>query len=61
MTPLTSPNNNNNTQNPIGSKHIKGSKERYLLEQNTSCDFRDNPVLSSYKTTLEQQLNGAKR
>ena len=23
----------------MGSKHIKGSKERYLLEQNTTCEF----------------------
>ena len=35
------------------SKHIKGSKEL--------CKFSGKSPLSSYKTTLKQQLNGEKR
>ena len=33
------------------SKHINGSKERYLLGQNTTCKFLGYPPLSSDKTT----------
>jgi len=41
---------------------MKGSKERYLLGQNTTCEFSTlKSPLSSYKTTLEQQLNSEKR
>ena len=40
------------------SKQVKGSKERYLLGQNTTCRFSTWSPLSSYKTTLKQQLNG---
>ena len=41
-------------------KHIKGEKERYLLWQNTTCEFSGDTLLSSYKTTVKQQLNGEK-
>ena len=44
-----------------GSKHTEGSKERYLLGQNTTREFSGQSPLSSYKTTLKQQLNGGKR
>ena len=40
------------------SKLVKGSKEHYLLGQNTACTFSGSYPLSSYKTTLKQQLNG---
>ena len=43
------------------SKHVKGLKARYLLGQNTTCEFSGYSPLSSYKTTLKQQLNGEKR
>ena len=33
------------------SKHIKGSKERYLLGQNEAFEFSGQSPLSSYKTT----------
>jgi len=33
----------------------------YLLGQNTTCDFSGQSPLTSYKTTLKQQLNGEKR
>ena len=36
-------------------------KERYLLGQNTTSKFSGQSSLSSYKTTLKQQLNGEKR
>ena len=39
------------------SKHIKGSKERYLSGQNTTCEFSGWSPLWSYKRTLKQQLN----
>ena len=39
------------------SRHIKGSKERYLLGQSNLQIFGVTP-LSSYKTILKQQLNG---
>ena len=42
------------------SKHIKGSKQCYLLGQNTTCKFLVLSPLSTYKTTLTQQLNGKK-
>ena len=41
------------------SKHIKGSKECCFLGQNTTCKF--SSYLSSYKTTLKQQLDGEKQ
>ena len=31
------------------SKHMKGSKERYLLGQNTTCEFSGSSPLSGYK------------
>ena len=40
----------------LRSKQIKGSNELYLSGQNTTC----KSPLSSYKTTLKQQLNGEK-
>ena len=43
------------------NKHIKGSKERYLLGQNTTCEFSGFSPLSSYKNDIRQQLNGEKR
>ena len=48
-------------QKQIRSKHIKGSKECRLLEQNTTCKFSGQSALSSYKMTLKQQLNGEKQ
>ena len=36
---------------------MKGSKERYLLGQNTTCEFSGQSPLSSYKMTLKQQFN----
>ena len=42
------------------SKHIKCSKDRYLLGQKTTCQFSGQSPLSSYKTTLKQQLKGDK-
>jgi len=44
-----------------GSKHINGSKERYLLEQDKTSNSLGLSPLSNYKTTLKQQLNGQKR
>ena len=44
----------------IGSKHIKDSKERYLLGQTQHANFRGNPFFHSYKPTLKQQLNSEK-
>ena len=41
-------------------KHIKGSKECYLLGQNTKRKFLGNPLYQANKTTLKQQLNGEK-
>ena len=38
--------------------HIKGQKECYSLWQNTTCEFSGWSLLSSYKMTLKQQLNG---
>ena len=43
------------------SKHIKCSEERYLLGQNTTCEFLGYSHLSSYKTTLNEEVNGEKR
>ena len=43
------------------SKHIKGSKERCLSGQKHSLQIFGVTTLSSYKTTLKQQLNGEKR
>ena len=43
------------------TKHIKGSRERYLLVQTTTCEFSGYSPLSNYETTLEQQLNGEQR
>ena len=40
---------------------MKGSKERYLLGQTQSANFRGNPLDQATKTTLKQQLNGEKR
>ena len=45
----------------LRSKHIKGSKERYLLGQNTTCEFSGYSPLWSYKTTLKLQLSVEKR
>ena len=45
---------NKSRTNKATSEHIKGSKERYLLGQNTTCESGGNRV-SSYKTTLRQQ------
>ena len=42
----------------MGSKHRKGSKERYLLGQNTAYKFWGYAPFSSHKTILKQQLNG---
>jgi len=42
------------------SKHIKASKERYILGQNTTCKFSGQSLLSRYKMTLKQQFNGEK-
>ena len=42
-------------------KHIKGSKQWYFLEQDSTCKFSGQFLLSRYKTTLKQQLNGEKR
>ena len=39
------------------SKHIKGSKGCYPVGWNTICKFWGQSPLSSYKTTLKQQLN----
>ena len=41
-------------------KHIKSSKERYLFSQNITSKFLGLALLSSYKTTLKQHLNGEK-
>ena len=41
-------------------KHTNGSKEHYLLGQNTSYKCLGYSPLSSYKTTLKQELNGKK-
>ena len=38
------------------SKHIKGSKERCLLVQNTTLEFSGWSTLLSHKKTLKQQL-----
>ena len=47
--------------NPAGrSKYITGSKERYLLGQNT-CTFLGLSPLSSYEATSKQQLNGERQ
>ena len=35
------------------SKHIKDSKERYLLGQNTACEFRGNPLHQATKRHLK--------
>ena len=43
------------------AEDVKGSKERCLLGQNTTWEFLGWPPLSSYKTTLKQQLNSEKR
>ena len=43
------------------TKHTTGSKERYLSGQNAACEFSGKSLLSSYKATLIQQLNGEKR
>ena len=43
-----------------GSKHIKGSKESCLLEQDKTSNSSGLSPLSGYKTTLKQQLNGQK-
>ena len=42
-------------QTYLRTKHIKGSKERYLLGQNTTCKNLGYSPLSNYKTTLKQQ------
>ena len=42
------------------SKHIKGSKELYLLGLKHSLQIFWVIPLSSYKTTLKEQLNGEK-
>ena len=45
------------------SKHMKGWKECYLLEEEKKkkrCTFLGQSSLSSYKITLKQQLNGDK-
>jgi len=48
----------NDCQHPkTRSKHVKGSKECYLLGQNTRRKSSGQSLLSSYKTTLKQQLN----
>ena len=39
------------------SRHMKGSTECYLLGQNTIREFPGWSPLSSYKTTLKQELN----
>ena len=41
-------------------KHIKASKECYLLGQNTTCKFSDNPLYQTIKQTLKQQSNSEK-
>ena len=50
-----------NVSNLGNHKHIKGSKERYLLGQDKTSKFLGYSPLSSCKTTLKQQLNGQKR
>jgi len=43
------------------SKHMKGSKERYLLGQKQSANFRGNPFCEAAKRHLKKQLNSEKR
>jgi len=45
----------------LRSKHIKDPKERSLLGQDKISKFSRKSLLSNYKTTLKQQLNGQKR
>ena len=46
---------------PKRSKQMKGSEQRHLLEQNATCELSGESPLSSYKTTVKQQINGEKR
>ena len=39
---------------------MKGSKERCLLGQSAACEFSGQAPVSSYKTTLKEELNGEK-
>ena len=43
------------------SKHIKGSKERFLLGQKHNLQIVGVIPFIKLKTTLKQQLNGEKR
>ena len=38
------------------SKHIKGSKERYLLGQDKTSKFGGKSLLSSYKMTIKSEM-----